>query len=523
MPENVRALVVVLALASLVFGLASSPARAIDLVTGEFERRRNIWYGITVSAFLLPNFWLFLILVAVLLYRGAIKDSNPVALVFFVLLAMPLIGVEIPGFAGIRYIFKINYFHVISLAILFPIFIVEAKRHSFRYFRDQRTDVYLYAYLILDWTTSFVAGGASDVTGALRGLFVQFVGIALPYAVVSRYLKDDAALLVAIASYVVGASVMAAVGIVESLRQWLLYTGIEKSLGIDWGLTIYLRRGNSLRAFASTGQAILFGYAMAIGFILMLGLRQHFQRRILWWAGLGLLFCGMLSSYSRGPWLGAAAGFLTFLLTGPRKWSNLGKLAVSGTLGLAILVATPLGGRLYDSAVTVDEGSYDYRVMVFQVSKHVILQHPIFGAKGFDIESQLESLRQGQGIIDIVNTYVSVALANGFVGLLLFIGFFLSAIFAIFKRMHSYPNESGGGTDLGRSLLGAIVCILVSIYTVSSIGIVPILYYLTVALAIAYARSRGTVVAAISPSPEPRPRVRRENRLKRGLFGNAPS
>lgn len=491
MPENIRALVVILVLSTAVFTIARIPARAMASVPGEFERRRNLWFAVTLAAFLSFNFWLLMVVVGILLYKAAAKENNVAAMVLFVLLAVPLLSMEIPGFAGIRYLFKLDYLILMWLVVLLPVFIRETRQYSLQYFRNEKPDLFLYSYLILNLTLGFIGSGGADVTGSLRNLFIYFIGTAIPYAVISRQIKDDSALRTAIASYVLGASVMAAIGIVEAARSWLLYTSIERAIGVDWGMSIYLRRGNALRAFASTGQAIAFGYAMAVGLMLMLGLKRYFSRKLVWWAGTALLFLGMLSSYSRGPWLGAAAGFIVFVLTGPRKWVNVGKLLMVGIVGGAILLASPLGDKLYESAVSVDEGSYDYRVRVLEVSMNVIKQNPIFGSRDEGVIDQLEELRQGQGIIDIVNSYVAVALRSGLVGLVLFLGFFASAIFMVLKRMRSIRDKNSEAIDLGRCLLATLACILVSIYTVSGISIVPTVYYLMTALAVAYARSKG--------------------------------
>jgi hypothetical protein len=62
------------------------------------------------------------------------------------------------------------------------------------------------------------------------------------------------------------------------------------------------------------------------------------------------------------------------------------------------------------------------------------MQNPLFGNLFF-IEN-MEGLRQGQGIIDLVNVYAAVALKSGLVGLFLFlIGFVLVFILNISKLM----------------------------------------------------------------------------------------
>jgi O-antigen ligase len=516
MPENIRALVAILVLATVIFTLAKAPARAMFSVSGDFERRRNLWFAITLAAFLAFNYWVFMLLAAILLRRAALKEGDKVALVLFVLLAIPLIPVEIPGFAGVRYLFKIDYFILIALVILAPAFFEKIKKHSMKYFWTEKTDKFLYVYLILNGILNVVLLD-NNFTGVLRVFFMTFATVALPYAIASRLTKGTTQLRAAFSAYVIGASIMAAVGVFEAARSWLLYTSLERSLGIDWSMTIYLKRGEALRAIATAGQAIAFGYTMAVGFMLMLGLGRFFQKKVFWWSGLALLIFGMLASYSRGPWLGAIVGFLVFVIASPDRWKNLGLLILASVVIGTALSATPLGDRFYGAAVTVDTGSYDYRQLVLDESIKVILRNPFFGVLGTNYLPDLEELRQGQGIIDIVNSYVTVAMRSGLVGLTLFLGIFVSAMVGILQRMNAISDKHSEEFDQGRVLLATLICILVSIYTVSSITFIPIIYYMVVGLSVAYAKSGRE-----QPSPDsvgdPGSISHSRDKLKRGRF-----
>lgn len=484
MPEHFRALAVILAIATTIFVAAKRPASTLLTTTGEFERRRNLWIGITLAAFLAHDFWIFMVLAAVLLFVASIKDENRVGLVLFILLAVPMMRNEVPGFAGIRYLFDLEYFRLISLIVLVPAFFQELGKNSWKYFYEDSPDKFLYAYLALNLILLFFAG---TLTGVMRSGFLFFIDVFVPYAIASRLIKDKAALRSAFASYVIGAMIIAGVGVFEFSKSWLLYSTLEQALGVNWSLGSYLKRGDSLRALGTAGQAIPFGYAMAVGFCLLLGLRRYFPNKTMWLAGLGLLGLGLISSYSRGPWLGASAGFLVFALTGPHKAKNAIKLTLAAiALGFG-LIASPMGDKLFDT-VTVESGSYDYRERLLEISISVMLANPFFGAWDSVYSPAMQELKQGQGIIDIVNTYVSVALRCGLVGLFLFTGFFFQALRGVRRRMKSISDKSSEEIDLGRGLLAALTCMLVTIFTVSSITIVPVLYYLFSGLAVAYAR-----------------------------------
>src|SRR6185437_15753766 len=76
MPLNVKELIIVLALSTLVFAVGRSTALQF-MDEGDFKRRRNVWLILSAAAFLSPNFWLFALVAAPALYIGGRKDGNP--------------------------------------------------------------------------------------------------------------------------------------------------------------------------------------------------------------------------------------------------------------------------------------------------------------------------------------------------------------------------------------------------------------------------------------------------------------
>ena len=108
MPENLRSLIVILVLATFVFSLVARFATATSIDANDFVRRRNLWFAITLVAFLAYNFWLYLIAVGALLLIAAKHDANKVGLYFFLLFVVPPISAEITGLGVIRYFFEID-------------------------------------------------------------------------------------------------------------------------------------------------------------------------------------------------------------------------------------------------------------------------------------------------------------------------------------------------------------------------------------------------------------------------------
>src|SRR5260370_25257181 len=93
---SIKALIVILAIAATIFGLAKPIA--LRFMSGEdFSRRRLVWFVLTAVSFVSPNFWLYtLVAVPILVWAGR-KDTNPIALYLLMLHVIPPVGVKIPA------------------------------------------------------------------------------------------------------------------------------------------------------------------------------------------------------------------------------------------------------------------------------------------------------------------------------------------------------------------------------------------------------------------------------------------
>jgi O-antigen ligase len=244
-----------------------------------------------------------------------------------------------------------------------------------------------------------------------------------------------------------------------------------------------------LRASVTTGQAIALGLviSVAIGFYLFLqeGVRSKLQRRL----GALLLAGGLFAPLSRGPWIGAAAMFILYIATGRKAVKRLMLLALAGVLALPLLTIVPGGQKLLDLLPfigTVDVENITYRQRLFDNAIIVIQRNPLLGSFDYRDTPEMQSMIQGEGIIDIVNTYIGIALSLGLIGLTLFVAFFGTVLFGIHKTMRSFPNKDNETHRLGRALFATLAGVLVTIVTVSSITVIPVVYWSVAGLGVAY-------------------------------------
>lgn len=135
---------------------------------------------------------------------------------------------------------------------------------------------------------------------------------------------------------------------------------------------------------------------------------------------------------------------------------------------------------------TLEKDNITYRERLLDNSLIVIERNLWFGSFDFRKTPEMQSMVQGQGIIDIVNTYLNLALRFGVVGLALFVAFFASALLSLRKTLRTFADKDEHLCRLGRSLLATLLGILVTIFTVSSITFIPVVYWSLAGVAVAY-------------------------------------
>jgi O-antigen ligase len=166
-----------------------------------------------------------------------------------------------------------------------------------------------------------------------------------------------------------------------------------------------------------------------------------------------------------------------------------------------LLFSTTVGARIMDFLPfvgTVDSENLTYRARLLDTFLTLIVEKPFFGAYDFMLTPEMQALRTGQGIIDIVNTYIGVGFTSGLVGLSLFVGFFLT-IAAGILRAAGLSRDDADLYLLGQALLATLLGILVMISAVASITVIPVVYWAVAGLGVGYARlaeSRRTAIAA---------------------------
>lgn len=468
MPEYFRALVYVLIVSAPALYIAGKVA--VPLI-GEAESRlwRNCWVIATLATFLSRSFIDFAVALTIMSIYIHRNSKQPILLHIILMFVAPCvpIGVGIPGI--FNRVIDLDPPRLLAIIILMPVAIRLWRENENRQLRGP--DIVIIAFF---GYISLLSLRLGDINSILRVLPGYFLDILLPYFVFSRSLRSALNVNQVLLAFVVAALPLAAIGFFEIWRGWRVYYVVV----MEWDvvlITVYLFRDGLLRAAATSVESIAFGFLCMTAAGCLLALRTPKPLGLWRYAALGVLLIGLLSSVSRGPWLGFALCVMVLLMTNLRASFKLFVGMIPGIAALAFL-HPPFIDRftnLLPFVGSADRGSETYRSRLFENSMIVIERYPFFGSDTFVGEPEMQTMIQGQGIVDVVNTYLQIALHFGLVGLFLFVVFFgmLGTRLGILFWNSKSDLVSYDG------ILALLASILFTIATASSASIIPYIYW----------------------------------------------
>lgn len=458
--------------------------RAVSLLVGrasELAVYPRLAVGVVIAAFLAGNFWLYTLAAGGWLTRF-LSSVHPAALLVATAFVTPYLSLAINGVGPLDHLllFKFQYLVIWMAAWLTrqrlpkqPQALTPAQR---------MIDWFAFGWVVFQ---VFMSAGASNVTNAVRVAVYEFTETYLVIYVMSRSVRSSKDLRLVIAVMLLSFGFQALVACFETLRHWLLYSGLASALGVPKAMGGYLAREGTglLRAQGSTGHPIVLGAMAAVGACLSLTLIAPGKPHV--WARIGLattLLAGLIASISRGPWAAAVVALLAWAMLPPVNARRLAAVIGSLLCVVVMVLLLPGGQKVIDLLPwvgNVESFNVDYRERLLQVSWIVFLENPWLGSVHYLDEPIMQTMIQGEGIVDIVNTYVAVALRSGAIGLVLYAGPLWVAMGSLLLRLRRDPQPEF------RALMAALVCISVTIATVSPVSFIPMMLWSLVGLAAA--------------------------------------
>ncbi|MFL0810269.1 MAG: O-antigen ligase family protein [Agarilytica sp.] len=302
-------------------------------------------------------------------------------------------------------------------------------------------------------------------TGAVRMNLWLVVDYLVPYLALRYFIRDYNLLFAAITFALLSQMFLACF---EGLMSWHVHTHLERLAGFaEIKGTQYKVRHGFLRVQTSFSNPLtfaLFGnvaFLCAVVFFKRIGFSEMPKMKLFTLGLLGVTALGTFFSGSRAGIAGLVLvyGILMVLLWAIKRKKDPKKMMITGALVVLVVAMLSVGDYIKEE--------FGYRYLLLEVSTGVIADNFLFGSLFPTSDPRMEVLRQGEGIIDIVNTYLHFALFYGVPALLLFV----FALFTSMNRLYNYLREAEGEKlTIGVFAFVSLVLLAFNIGTTSAIG-----------------------------------------------------
>jgi hypothetical protein len=325
-------------------------------------------------------------------------------------------------------------------------------------------------------------GAQQTATNILRFVVVSVISGYVPFKALAKGTATRENFRQAIWFTGAGMLLMGAIGLWFKLRRWDIFLHV-----VGRGGGAMFSRGGVLRTGGSM-PAVLYGYTSFIGAAILLQYR-HLKSRAFppFWAWVAVGVAAVSMSTSRGAILGAiafVAAFWVYTRQNDAQRNTIYALFGVGALFLSTVITT------IDLSWIDSYGTFAYRQRIFQVSIEQYVSAPLFGQTNYLSNPRFDQLVQGEGIVDIVNSFLQVALAQGSAGLIPFIAIFVISIRMTLKASRVIPKDAlGEGLNaqlIGQGLAAAIFSYAVLLNTVSMVSYMKDFVFIFAGLAVAY-------------------------------------
>lgn len=379
------------------------------------------------------------------------------------LLSLPLMPMMVYTIAigGLTFA-QFNYIHLLSIGFLMAMLIAGERLYEPRLMRWDML------FLLMMIVQIFMDCRGNDLTYSIRACNQVILNLGLPYMAVSRAFVRSRSPNDLMLSVLLGGCILALIATFEAPRHWLLYDTMPQSIGADPELSSgYVKqRGGLLRARASfpesTGLSLLLGLAVVI----LVALRRHVGPRITFFATMVLLASGVFFTLARIGYIVIVIGLIACMVQ-ERKWFGLFKMLLAiPVCAAALLLLSYVIPTLAASIGTGEDaaGSVDYRSDLLSSGLALVRENWVSGLSMPDIYARLEHLRQGEGIIDLVDQPLTILMRGGVIGAALYYAMLGGILCTLFLRGPGLGREV---TASATACFAGLVGLMASLSTTS--------------------------------------------------------
>lgn len=405
--------------------------------------------GVPVAAWLLPNIWLLYAGMAMVVPLMARRAGQVPALYLFALLLLP--GLNQTVAIGSLKLFNFGVHDALAAGAALWLYLHKQWQAK----ANRRLDVPFLVLLLL------LVGAVSrntSLTNMMRVAADFFFDCALPYYIISRGVRDSADLQRCMLHLTGAAAILSVVLLYEARASWPIYNVLIDHYGLIDRPAVK-NRGGMLRAggpfLESTSAAMIMVFCFLAAWMARPAFRSTFYH-----AGtLAVLLLGLVMPQSRGAWVGLIIGTMLIDLYRGKLMRTALRLGAIGVAGAALVVAASNNAQLSES-LGLSGGSAettDYREQLLDRGLEELRHSPLIGFPYPELLVRLDDLRQGEGIVDFVNTHLFIALLSGVLGLLIFNGTFLFYIVHVWRERQRARRAGDASAHAAAFVFAALV------------------------------------------------------------------
>ncbi|MEM1381344.1 MAG: O-antigen ligase family protein [Pseudomonadota bacterium] len=435
----------------------------------------------SAAFFISPNALVFFAFLTVIILASA-QRIDPMVLALFLMVTLPAPGLPFLPLPGVNYLINLTVPLLLGILLLTPAFFRRGGGHL----KGAGTvDALVLAIVVGIFFLDF---RNTTFTNDLRTGVQNLLTLGVAYFAFSRVIRTREALEQVVRGFVIAMLIAGCVGIICQVIYWNMYSYKVAKL-FDAGIEAK-SRGTLLRVTSTFGYAYInYGLVLMCATLAAVPWALRLKSRLFQAGFIVLMIFAVFMTASRGPFLAGIVGAFILILALRNSFS---RLFIAGMVVVAVGIAasfTETGqGIIAYLPFIGEQDTEDYRVRLTQVSWPVVMDKPLTGDPFFRERPEMQTLIQGEGIIDVVNSYLSKALSYGLPIAGLFAAAHILAGFLAFRTARRVDPDDGWWRLLGASLAGAMACYASGIATTSLRYQTEEIGFILIGLCVAYTR-----------------------------------
>lgn len=390
--------------------------------------------GMPVLAWALPNVWLLYFAMLIWVPLVAARTALVAPVYLYSLLLLP--GLDSTAAVGSIKLFEFGVHDALALGAAAALAVKSAKGRP-----RLALDFSVVALMLM---LSVALARDTSITNVMRVAVNVGLDLGLPYYVVSRGIRTMEEFRAALLWLSCGAVTLSSILVYEAWKSWPIYNELYNQYALPT-LLLVKSRGGLLRSGGPFVEPTSAAMVLSMCVLAVWLSRDYFRSQWRYLLVMAAVLAGLAAPQSRGAWIGLATAYVAATLF-RRRYAQLAQSAVVvGTVIVLLMFAaqsSPFVSELVGLSGNSSETS-DYRRLLLSRGMEEFWRSPISGYSMPRLADVLSDLRQGEGIIDFVNTYIWIMLISGAAGLGIFLGTFLFFLGRLMRLRKPVPELPG--------------------------------------------------------------------------------